>query len=136
MKIQFRFHSELYAANPQSERSRQRQSKRLSEFLSRRLVEEGVAVTFVDPGEYGTLTITVKAPFSLCMDCQHADETRGDWICTIDGSNDFFQNLFKPVDPTTDVCYLQSVFQRILSEAPDVEGIEWSLDIDRCDLPD
>jgi hypothetical protein len=126
MKVKLRFHSPQHKARPDPAGGPAKvPSKRLAGWLAGKLQERGVPVTFVEPGEFGCLTICVTAPFPLCMGCSHAEGTEGDWQCEIEGDPGLFQKLFHQVDPSPEICHLKAVLADILGREPEITEVSW-----------
>ena len=99
--------------------------KRLAEFLSQKLTEEGFEVEKILAEDWGWMVSIRNPDFALWIGCGHQFGPVDNFLCFIEPQKPEIRKLFKKIDTTKRVGALQKAMEKILSSTPEIRDIKW-----------
>lgn len=101
-------------------------SKRLAEYLVKKLAEQGIATEEIFAEDWGWYIPVRNDGFRLAICCGHQDGDDDEFLCFTDPGSPIVKKFFKKIDATAQLTRLTGALQKILASDPEIKDVVWT----------
>lgn len=127
MKTYVEFKSDQFPAyeGEEEEINPGRWGKRLAEFLSQFLSNDGIIVEEIFSEDWGWVIPIKNKDYRLWIGCGNYDEYQDGFLCFIEPSEPFIKRFFKKISTVGKVTEIANSLDRVLSAEPKIRDVKW-----------
>jgi hypothetical protein len=102
-----------------------RWGKRLAEYLSLKLKDNGISIGNIYAEDWGWAIPIEGKPVKMWIGCGNYEEYPDGFLCFIEPSKPIIRKLFKKIDISEEIILLFKVIDQILSADNEIMDIRW-----------